>query len=175
MRIIRRLLILAAVLAIVVAPAASAAPSIRVLDPDDAAGRLDLYRVEGVRNASGAKVVVTISTHPTLINATLRSGSGNFLKVFLNTDGDASTDYVGTIYQSGTKLTVWFRGSGQSFENLPVSRPNPHTLRFTIPAASPLTPNGPLGMRAYSAFTNGTPCRLGCLDEAPNTGAFIAL
>jgi hypothetical protein len=176
MSLVRRALVLSALALFVVPGVAHAGPVGGVNDPNDTAGKLDMDRVEGIRTVSGGKVVFKISFHSPLDNATLKLGGGNFLKILLNADDDPNTDYIGSVYAEGGNLTVMFAGSGQQFENLPVSRPNDHTLKFTVPEGTALTPNGPLGMRALSAFTSASgACMLTCLDEAPNSGSWILL
>jgi hypothetical protein len=154
---------------------ALAAPSIGVNDPNDVAGPLDMFRFEGVRTASGRPIAIRVTFHQRLSNAALAPGGGGFMQIFLNTDGDTSTDYVGSVYKAGTRLTVHFRGSGNSFENLPVTRPSPMTIRFVIPGGAPLAPNGPVAIRGVTGYTSGPACRLGCFDEVPNSGDWIAV
>ncbi len=175
MPIVRRLLVLAAVLAVVIAPTVQAAPSVGVNDPNDVAGPLDMFRFEGVRNASGQPLVIRVTFHNRVRNAALAPGGGAFMQIFLNTDDDVNTDYVGTVYEAGNKLVVHFRGSGNSFENLRVTRPSPRTIRFVIPGGAPLAPNGPVAIRGVTGYTSGAACRLGCFDEVPNSGDWIAV
>ena len=173
MRIARRAVIVAALLALL-PTAAGAGVFVAVTDPNDVAGRLDLELVKGVRSASGQPITFTIRMQAPFAKADL-GPAADWVKVFLNVDGDASVDYVGTIKKTGTRLSVFFRGQGNNLEALPVQRPNLRTIRFTVPGGAPLAPNGPVSMIVQSHSVNAASCNMGCLDVAPNSFAWIAL
>jgi hypothetical protein len=170
MRIVRRAAAVAALLVLVPAAAEAA----QVTDPNDTPGKLDLELVRGVRNVSGDPITFTIRMQAPFEKAVL-GPAANWVKVFLNVDGDAAVDYVGTIKKSGTKLAVYFSGQGDNFEPLPVRRPNLRTLRFTVPGGPPLAPNGPVSMIVQSHYVNAGACSMGCLDVAPNSFEWIVL
>lgn len=173
MRITRRAVFVAMLLALL--PTAAGAGAIaQVTDPNDVAGKLDLELVKGVRTASGQPITFTIRMQAPFQKRVL-GPAANWVKVFLNVDGDASVDYVGTIKKTGTTLSVFFRGQGDAFEALPVQRPNLRTLRFTVPGGPPLAPNGQVSMIVLSHYVNTTTCNRGCLDVAPNSFAWITL
>lgn len=172
MRIVRRVLFLVVLLALLPVPA-HAGLFVEVSDPNDVPGKLDLEFVRGFRNASGQPITFTIRMQAPFEKSDL--AGAKWVKVFLNVDGDANVDYVGTIKKAGTSLGAFFSGQGSNFEGLPVQRPNLRTLRFTVPGGPPLAPNGPVSMIVQSHFVNGTTCILGCLDVAPNSFAWIVL
>jgi hypothetical protein len=98
------------------------------------------------------------------------------VKVFLNVDGDASVDYVGTIKRTCRTLSVFFRGQGDNFEapSGAASQPEDDAVQRAGPGA-PLAPNGPVSMIVRSHHVNTTSCARGCLDVAPNSFAWITL
>jgi len=173
MRIARRA-VFVAVLLTLLPTAAGAGVFVQVTDPNDVAGKLDLELVKGVRSASGQPITFTIRVQDPFAKTVLGSAA-KWVKVFLNVDGDANVDYIGTIKKTGTTLSVYFRGQGSNFEALPVHRPNLRTMRFTVPGGAPLAPNGPVSMIVQSHYVNTTSCDMGCLDVAPNSFAWIAL
>ena len=99
-------------------------------------GKLDLELVKGVRTASGQPITFTVRVQAPFAKTVL-GPAANWVKVFLNVDGDASVDYVGTIKKAGRTLSVFFRGQGDNFEALPVQRPNRRTMRFTVSRLMP--------------------------------------
>jgi hypothetical protein len=173
MRIARRAVIVAALLALL-PTAAGAGALVGVTDPNDVPGPLDLELVRGVRSASGQPITFTIRLQAPFKKAVL-GPPANWVKVFLNVDADAAVEYVGTIKLTGTTLSVFFSGQGNNFEALPVQRPTLRTMRFTVPGGPPLAPNGPVSMIVQSLFVNGGSCRFGCLDVAPNDFGWITL
>lgn len=173
MRSIRRAA-LVAVLLVLLPSAAGAGSFVQVTDPNDVAGKLDLELVKGVRSASGQPITFTIRVQAPFPKTVLGTAA-NWVKVFLNVDGDANVDYVGTVKKTGATLSVFFRGQGNAFDALPVVRPNLRTMRFTVPGGPPLAPNGPVSMIVQSHYVNTTSCRMGCLDVAPNSFAWISL
>lgn len=76
---------------------------------------------------------------------------------------------------TGTRLSVFFSDQGNNFDPLPVQRPNLRTMRFTVPGGAPLAPNGPVSMIVQSHYVNAGSCRMGCLDVAPNSFAWIVI
>lgn len=179
MRSIRRLaafsLSLALALMVIAPSAAQAGLTTGVNDPNDTRGKLDVDRFEGVRTVSGGAVTYKISFHQPVKNKVLKP-RGNFIKIVIDIDGDNVADYTGTMGAGGGSVGIGFSGSGSAFESLPVTRPNPTTFKFIAPAGDPLSPDGPLGAKAITAFTSdGGWCIDACLDEVPNTGAWIAL
>jgi hypothetical protein len=173
MRIARRAVFVAALLALL-PTAAGAGFAVGVSDPNDVPGKLDLELVRGVRTASGQPITFTIRMQAPFEKSVL-GPAANWVKVFLNVDGDSNVDYIGTIKRTGATLSVFFSGQGNNFEPTPVQRPNLRTMRFTVPGGPPLAPNGPVSMIVQSHFVNATSCTLGCLDAAPNSYGFIAL
>ena len=173
MRIARRAVSVAVLLALL-PTAAGAGSFVQVTDPNDVPGKLDLELVKGVRTASGQPITFTIRVQAPFARTVL-GPAANWVKVFLNVDGDANVDYVGTIKKTGTTVSVFFRGQGDNFEALAVQRPNRRTMRFTVPGGAPLAPNGPVSMVVQSHYVNATSCAMGCLDVAPNSFAWIAL
>lgn len=178
MRSIRRLAAFSLSLAMalmVIAPSAQAGLTTGVNDPNDTRGKLDVDRFEGVRTVSGGAVTYKISFHDAVKNKILQP-RGNFIKIMIDTDGDNVADYTGSMGFGGGSVGIWFSSSDAAFEPLAVTRPNPRTFKFVTPAGDPLSPNGPLGAKAITAFTSdGGWCIDACLDEVPNTGAWIAL
>ena len=173
MRLVRHVALVAALL-VLLPTAASAGSVVQVIDPNDVAGALDLELVKGVRSASGQPITFTIRVQAPFAKTVL-GPAANWVKVFLNVDGDANVDYIGTIKKTATTLSVFFRGQGNAFEALPVYRPTRQTMRFTVPGGPPLAPNGPVLMIVQSHYVNTTSCRLGCLDVAPNDFGWITL
>jgi len=173
MRIARRAVFVAVLLALL-PTAAGAVSLVQVTDPNDVPGKLDLELVKGVRTASGQPITFTVRVQAPFAKTVL-GPAANWVKVFLNVDGDANVDFVGTIKKIGRTLSVVFRGQGDNFEALPVQRPNRRTMRFTVPGGAPLAPNGPVSMIVQSHYVNATSCAKGCLDVAPNSFAWIAL
>jgi hypothetical protein len=172
MRIARRAVFVAVLLALL--PTAAGAAFVQVTDPNDVPGKLDLELVKGVRTASGQPITFTVRVQAPFAKTVL-GPAANWVKVFLNVDGDASVDYVGTIKRTGRTLSVFFRGQGDNFDALPVQRPNRRMMRFTVPGGAPLAPNGPVSMIVQSHYLNATSCARGCLDVAPNSFAWITL
>jgi hypothetical protein len=90
MRIARRAVLVTALLALL--PTAAGAGAIaQVTDPNDVDGKLDLELVKGVRSASGQPITFTIRMQAPFAKADLGPAS-NWVKVFLNVDGDANVD-----------------------------------------------------------------------------------
>ena len=135
MRIARRAVFVAVLLALL-PTAAGAVSFVQVTD---------LELVKGVRTASGQPITFTVRVQAPFAKTVL-GPAANWVKVFLNVDGDANVDFVGTIKKTGRTLSVVFRGQGDNFEALPVQRPNRRTMRFTVPGGAPLAPNGPVSM-----------------------------
>jgi hypothetical protein len=154
---------------------AHAGAIIGVNDPNDTKGKLDVNRFEGVRTVSGGAVAYKITFHDPVKNATL-DALGNFVKVMLDTDSDDIADYTGTVVYGQGKFGIIFAGSGSILEALKVKHPNARTFTFVTPAGAPLSPNGPLGAKALTAYTSKTGfCNLICVDEVPSNGNWIAL
>jgi hypothetical protein len=162
MRIARRAVFVAVLLALL-PTAAGAVSFVQVTDPNDVPGKLDLELVKGVRTASGQPITFTVRVQAPFAKTVL-GPAANWVKVFLNVDGDANVDFVGTIKKTGRTLSVVFRGQGDNFEALPVQRPNRRTMRFTVPGGAARAERSglddrPVALRERHVVRQGLPGR----------------
>jgi hypothetical protein len=164
----------AAVLALQALPAQ--AQSGTAADPNDVKGKLDIASLHYDKDSAKAPLVIVITTYGKWGKRVLARHSGNRLLVKLDVDRDGMSDYHASIKESGGKLYVHIAGSGQQFEDLRAHKPDPKTVRFTIPGESPPNPKGPAPkLRAYSRFIGSLACDPAsgngpCVDHAPDHG-----
>jgi hypothetical protein len=143
-------------------------------DPQDVEGRLDLALLRYTKNGPNAPMKVTVQTDEGWPPRVLRAHV-NRLKVLIDRNEDGNIDFRAAIKKVDGPLEVHIKGSGSSFEPLPTQKPNPRTVRFTIPGSSPPNPGGAVDLAATSRFIESAPCDPGsggtaCVDRAPNSG-----
>ncbi len=153
-----------AVLLLLVQPAAAE----QVSDPNDVAGKLDLDTLTGTRDSNDL-LTLRLTTFGDWSAGVLDSSGHNRIVILFNTDADAQTDYTGTVYAYGAKLTVYFEGSGQSFENLPVKHPNGHTIKMVVPMDVFVGGTDPIEIAAKSKFKSSGACPTACVDRIPDS------
>jgi hypothetical protein len=131
-------------------------------DPRDAGGKLDLRSVKAVRD--GKLLRLTISTYGPWDSKLLRSeGMGtsrpplgrNRLTVLYDVNRDGKADFTGRIVYRG-KLSMWIGGKGSAFEPVPVSRPNPSSVRLVHPVDVLFSGGGTKTLRLAITSMNGT-------------------
>ena len=172
-RILRSLVALAAVLALSTpVPAFGAvARSGSAADPNDTAGHLDISYIEGMKASATAPLHIMIQTYGNWSDAVLATGKPSRMFVLFDTDVDGSAEYKGRIYSVGTKLTIWIKGSGSSFENLAVHRVDPKTIKTVIPGNSTPNPVTAFNMAVKTSYkTSSGACASACVDRAPDAG-----
>ena len=106
-------------------------------DPDDVTGPLDLMSLSAVR--TGDLLAVSLTTYErwdedVLAGPRLDRPGPNRLVVAYDVDLDGKRDYVGEIVFAEGALTLVIEGLGQSFEPVPVERPDDRTAQFVHPA-----------------------------------------
>lgn len=141
----------------------------QVSDPNDVAGKLDLETLTGTRDSNDL-LTLTLTTFGDWSAGVLDNSGHNRIFILFNTDADAKTDYTGTVYAYGSKLTVHFEGSGQSFENLPVKHPNGHTIKMFVPMDVFVGATDPIEIATRSRFKSSGKCSTPCVDRLPDSG-----
>jgi hypothetical protein len=163
MRTRSRILFVASV-AFTLALTALPARACQVTDPNDVPGKLDLKVLHGDKASSNAPLYITVRTFDGWAGSVLRDTDTNRIRIQYDVDGDRVADYTGVISKC-LKLHMDISGSGSSFEPLPVSHPNAHTIKTIVPGGSPPNPNGVVWIRALSRFTNAGACAATCRDH----------
>jgi hypothetical protein len=146
----------------------------QVTDPQDVAGKLDLALLRYAKSGPNAPMKITVQTHEGWPPRVLRPNV-NRLRVLIDRNEDGTVDFRATIRRVEGELKVFIHGPGSSFEPLPARKPNPRTVRFTIPGSSPPNPGGFVDLAAISRFIESPPCDpasggTACVDRAPNSG-----
>lgn len=161
-------LTVAAVLALLPAPAMAGCCGGDTSDPADTAGKLDIAMVRWVKEGDDAPMTVTVTMHERWRLRALRAR--NRLVIAIDADGDRAIDYRARVRRMDGHLMVFIKGSGSSFEPLEAHRPNRRTVHFTVPGDSPPNPQGDLALFARSRYVNDGRCAGGCVDRAPDSG-----
>ena len=168
----------AAVALILLLPSPALADERAVSDPDDVVGTLDLRRVSLAKLGPTEPLTIWIETYDGWGPRTLVRNNNRMIVLF-DTDGDGSRDFRARILRLKRKFVALIKGSGQSFEPLPVTKPNRRTVRLVIPGSIPVNPDGgPPGIRVLTRFIGAQGCDPAsgskpCIDRAPDGGAWL--
>lgn len=138
-------------------------------DPNDTPGRLDLLLALAERGPVGEPVTIMVGTYDDWKKSVLARPGRNRMIVLFSTDGDNEPEYKGRVYAVGKRLTIMISGSGESFENLPVRRPDASTIKTIIPASSPVSGDFGLAVRTVYRTDRGS-CSTACRDRYPDSG-----
>jgi hypothetical protein len=152
------------------APAGTPYPHGVVLpDQDDARGRLDMLELKYAKKQAGSLLKVRVLFYegwrPRILKPEERSSFG----VLFNVDRDAQAEYRGSILLLDGDLVARIRGQGETLIRA-VARPNPMTVRFSVPGGSGPNPEGgEIELRTRTVFF-GRGCSRGCPDRIPFMG-----
>ena len=172
MRKMLQFIAVAAVVALCLQALPAFAASGSVTDPNDVSGKLDLMTLSFTRSGKTAPLTITVTTYNRWRSRILRAG-GDRLAVFIDTNNDGVKNFKARIKKTGGHLVAVITGSGSTFEPLPATRPDPKSVKFTIPGNTPPNPRGHVPhFRAFSRFVESSVCTptKPCIDFAPDTG-----
>ncbi|MFN2542964.1 MAG: hypothetical protein ABR600_00125 [Actinomycetota bacterium] len=160
--------ILMALIAVLVASAAPASAATTSIDPNDAAGPLDLH-VLRVDQSSNGILHVRISLYHGWNKTIVSKGGPDRWFVYFDIDSSPGWEYRGRISYSNGDLALSIKGNNSNFEPLPVKKPTAKALQFTVPGGAQMTPDGVgIATRTIYVAEDNT-----YFDRAPDTG-FIA-